>query len=213
MHRIALSVVVLLLLGVASLEAATLSLVPGVDLEVDLPGQKWQMSRQTPEFLILQTAEHLEHELADQGKQVDAEELKAAAAKRLAANELFIFNPDSGAVLTIDFSPLKENEKAPRDRTVAASARYAGDSLSSEEGLEGVESKTDKVKVAGAASAHRIKASYRQHGEPMKFTGIIGFIEPYWFFFYYTDPLRDPGDAEEMGRILDSLVLKSVGGN
>ncbi|WP_155890685.1 hypothetical protein [Desulfuromonas sp. TF] len=213
MYRIALLVVVLLFAGASSLAAETLSIVPGIALEVNLPGQKWQMSRQAPEFLVRETAEHLEHELADKGKQVDAESLKAEAGKRLAANELFIFNPDSGAVLTIDFSPLKEKEKAPRDRTVASSARYAGESLSSEEGIEGVESKTDKVKVAGAGSAYRVNASYRQHGDPMKFTGIIGFAEPYWFFFYYTDPLRDPGDAEEMGRILDALVLKPGGGN
>lgn len=213
MIRIAFSMFVLLLAGAASLSAETIPVAPGVVLEVNLPGQKWEMSRQAPEFLVSETAEHLEHDLAAQGKQVDAGKLKAEAGKRLGANELFIFNPISGAVLTIDFSPLRENEKAPRDRNVAASARYAGESLSSEEGIEGVKSKTDRVQVTGAGSAYRVRASYRQHGEPKKFTGIIGFADPYWFFLYYADPLRDPGDGEEMERIMDSLALKPSGGN
>jgi hypothetical protein len=213
MSKLAFSMIVFLLTGAVSVAAETINVVPGVALEVNLPGQKWELSRQAPEFLVLETAEHLEHELAAQGKQVDAEKLKEAAGKRLAANELFIFNPESGAVLTVDFSPLRENEKAPRDRTVAASARYAGESLSDEEGIEGVKSKTDRVKLAGAGSAHRIRASYRQHGKPVKFTGIIGFVDPYWFFLYYMDNLRDPGDGAEMGEILESLALKPAGGN
>jgi len=135
------------------------------------------------------------------------------ARRRLGANELFIFNPDSGAVLTIDFSPLRGGEKAPEDGTVASSARYAGESLESEEGVDGVETKTDKVHVPGADYAHQIQASYRQRGKPLKFTGIIGFVDPYWFYLYYKDPLRNTSDAEDMRRILDSIVLKPAVGN
>lgn len=213
MFRIVFSMIVFLLTGAASLSAETITVVPGVALELNLPGQRWEMSRQAPGFLLRETAEHLEHELAAQGKQVDAESLREAADRRLAANELFVFNPESGAVLTIDFSPLKENEKAPGHRTVAASARYAGESLASEEGIEGAESRVDKVRISGADSAYRVRASYRQHGEPTKFTGIIGFIDPYWFFLYYTDPLRDPEDGKEMERMMETLVLKPAGRN
>jgi len=211
MHKIAVLMLGILLAEATCLAAETFPVAPGLKLEVNLPGQKWQISRQAPEFLFLETVEDLKHEPAAPGKEIET--LKGLARLRLGANELFIFNPDSGAVLTIDFSPLRGDEKAPEERTVASSARYAGESLESEEGVEGVETKTDKVHVPGADFAHRIQASYRQRGKPVKFTGIVGFVDPYWFYLYFKDPLRNPGDAEDMRRILDSLVLKSAGGN
>lgn len=209
MRKAACFLAALSFIWVCPLAAETIRIGPDLVLELRLPGERWTFSRQAPDFLLEETAEHLEHELAGQGKQVDPGKLKAAAAKRLAVNEVFVFNPDSGAVLTIDFSPLREGENPPGRKTVATSARYAGDSLASEEGIAEVERKTVKTRVEGAEHASRVEARYRHHGEPTEFVGIIGFVKPYWFFLYYTDPLKDPRDAGEMNTILESVVLKA----
>lgn len=190
-----------------SLAAETLQLVPGLALQVELPSSRWVVSREAPELLVEETAEHLEHELLAQGKKLDAAALKAAAVKRLAANEAYIFNPASGAHLAIDFSPLREGEGAPGKKTIAASARLAGESLEGEEGASEVRQESRKSSVKGAEAAYRVDATFRQHGEPRKFIGIIGFRAPYWFYLYYTDPLREPADEREMELILKSLLV------
>lgn len=212
MRKAAFFLTVISFLWTCPLAAETIRISPGLSVELSIPGERWTLALKAPDFLLEETAEHLEHELAAQGKHVDSAKLKAAAAKRLAANEVFIFNPASGAVMTLDFSPLREGEDPPGRKTVAASARYAGDSLASEEGVSEVDMKTVQKMVVGAEHAHGVEARYRHHGEPTLFVGIVGFVNPHWFFFYYTDPLKDPHDAEDMNTILESLILTSVRG-
>lgn len=194
-----------------SLPAETLELVPGLALKVELPGDRWLVSREAPPFLVEETAEHLEHELLAQGKKVDPSQLEAVAKKRLAANEAYIVNRASKAYLTIDFSPLREGETAPGKKAVAASARYAGEGLVDEEGATEVRQKSSKTELQGAEVAYRVDASFRMHDEPRKFIGIVGFRAPYWFYLYYTDPLRDAADIREMEEILQTLVLSASG--
>jgi len=189
------------------LQAETLKIVPGVVLQYTLPAERWTVAREAPEFLIEETAEHLEHELAAQGKRPDAAALKAAATRRLAANEVYIFNPDSGAYLAIDFSALREGEKAPGRGAIAESARLAGESLESEEGTSDVRHDYRKAAVPGAEIAYRVDATFRHHDESRRFIGVIGFRAPYWFYLYYTDPLQDAADSGEMEEILRNLVL------
>lgn len=196
-----------------SLPAETLQLVPGLALKVELPGDRWSISREAPSFLVEEIAEHLEHELVAQGKSLDPAALQAAARKRLAANEAYIVNPASGAYLAIDFSPLREGEKAPGNKAIAASAKYAGEGLVDEEGATEVRQKSSKAEVRGAEVAYRVDASFLLHDEPRKFVGIIGFRAPYWFYFYYTDPLRNDGDIQEMEQILRTLILSPVSGS
>jgi len=209
MRKVSFFIAVLSFLWAGPLAAETIRVRPDLIVELNLPSARWTISRQAPDFLLEETAEHLEHELAGQGKQLDPGKLRAAAVNRLAANEIFVFNPDSGAVLTLDFSPLREGEDPPGRKTVAASARYAGDSLASEEGITEVDAETGKTSVEGAEHAYRVAARYRHHGQPTEFVGIVGFVRPYWFFFYYTDPLKDRRDAGEMNTILASTVLKA----
>jgi hypothetical protein len=194
-----------------SLPAETLQLVPGVVLKVELPSDRWSISREAPAFLVEEIAEHLEHELLAQGKKVDPAGLQAAAQKRLAANEAYIVNAASGAYLAIDFSPLREGEAAPGKKAIAASAKYAGEGLVDEEGATEVRQKSSKTKLGGAELAYRVDARFRMHDEPRNFIGIIGFRAPYWFYFYYTDPLRDARDIQEMEQILRTLILSSAG--
>jgi len=194
-----------------SLPAETLQLVPGLALQVELPGARWSISREAPSFLVEETAEHLEHELLAQGKKVDSSALEAAARKRLAANEAYIVNTASRAYLTIDFSPLRAGEKAPGKKAVAASAKYAGEGLVDEEGATDVRQASSRTELQGAEVAYRVDASFRMHDEPRKFIGIVGFRAPYWFYLYYTDSLGDDADILEMEQILRTLVLSASG--
>lgn len=191
-----------------SAAAESFDLGSGHRLEMSLPGDRWTVAREAPAFLIEETAEHLEHELSAQGRSFTDDRLLELAQKRLAANELFVFNPGSGAVLTIDFSPLRDDEDAPSRRSIASSARFAGQGLEEEEGVSDVEYEVNRTEVPGARYAYRVDASYRHHDEGMKFVGIIGFRQPDWFYFYYQDRLRDAKDFASMKTVFESLRLQ-----
>lgn len=186
------------------------SIPVGSDLrvEVSLPSARWQIFHSAPEFLVAEIAEHLEHELAAEGKHPSGTQIRQAAEKRLAANEAFVCNPASGACLIIDFSPLRADEKPPGRRNVELSARYAAEGLADEEGLSELQQKTARAEIAGASQAYRIDARYRQHGEPRQFIGYVGFAEPSWFYLYYTDPLRESADLPEMEQLLEDLAIR-----
>ncbi len=206
-----LFVLIVLTVSSANVDAATLRIDSNTAMDFNLPGEHWLLFREAPAFLVDETMEHLGHELAGQGKSPGEEALRQAALKRLAANEAFLCNPASRACLVVDFSPLREGEEAPSRRAVAASARYAGEGLADEEGIADLQQKSEKYRLEGAETAYRIDASFRQHGEPRRFIGIVGFRQPCWFYLYYTDPLNEPKDYSEMEVVLDSLVLRATG--
>ncbi|ALC16534.1 hypothetical protein DSOUD_1756 [Desulfuromonas soudanensis] len=182
-----------------------------LQLEFDLPDQRWVLSREAPDFLVDKAFADLEAELLGQGKNPGRAEIEAAARRRLEANEAFVFNPLSKAHLLIDFSPLRQGEGAPSAQTVNLSARYAGEGLEEEEGYREVKQKSGEFSLAGAAAASRIDASYLRRGEPGVFVGIIGFASPCWFYLYYTDGLSDPRDLPEMEGILRSMRISADG--
>ncbi len=217
MNKFAFLLSMLLIVGLSACAATppqvnrTVEISPGLSLGVYLPSDRWTMTSEIPEFLVEDRAEHIEHELAEKGQKVSRDQLLDAARKRLAANELFIFNPASKASMEIDFSPLKDGEAAPSRRTVAASARYAGDSLSQEEGVSEARFSDRKADVFGARDAYRLDADYKHHDEKTRFLGIVGFAAPYWFYAYYTDHLAVPSDHQEMDRIVRSLLITVEG--
>lgn len=170
------------------------------------------MSREVPELLVAETAEHLMHELEAQGKQVPEEQVLAAARKRLAANEVFIYNPKTGATLTVDFSPLRADEGQPGRTSIEQSAQFAAQGLEEEEGLSDVTHKTSKASIFGLQYAYRIDADFQKHARATRFLGIVGYTSPYWCFFYYTDPLEDPQDYAEMDALLKGMVVHAGGG-
>lgn len=211
MLRLIVLCAVALLAVTRPLAAETVRISPELTVDLALPGEGWEISREAPAFLLADMVEHLEHELAAAGKEVDPGKVQALAARRLAANEAFVYNPASTAALTIDFSPLREGESPPSRRAVATSARYAGEGLADEEGVMELDQQSAKVAVAGAEYAYRVDARYRHHGRPTQFVGIVGFVSPYWFYLYYTDHLRDPRDAAAMDRTLEALTIRAAG--
>lgn len=187
--------------------AQTLALDRQLSLEFQMPGARWVFSRKAPEMLVAQSVRQIEGELRAKGQQVPRSKVETLARKRLARNEAFVFDPHTGANLVIDFSPLRPDESPPSDQDVATSASYAGDSLTGERGVVGARPEIARVTLSGARVVFRLRATYQQDGVPKSFTGLIGYAHPYWFYFYYTDPLKEPADAREMERLLHSLVL------
>ncbi|PLX80359.1 MAG: hypothetical protein C0615_01140 [Desulfuromonas sp.] len=168
---------------------------------------RWQSESEAPDFLIEEFVHHIEHELAEKGLVRSEEEKIAVARKRLAANELFIFRSESGAWVSIDFSRLREGERAPDRRAVFNSAGYAAESLAGEEGVAALDYRVSAVRLPGAAYAFRLDADYLLHEEPHKFSGLIAFANPYWFYVYYNDPLTDREDFTDIDRMLRTLQV------
>ncbi|MFO7982496.1 MAG: hypothetical protein R6V08_03500 [Desulfuromonadales bacterium] len=181
-------------------------LADDIVLEVELPEEGWKVSNEPSSALVENVAEHMHHDLEDQGRDVSEKQVRQAAKERLAANELFI-SSDSGAHIEIDISPIKSGKKAPSDETVKGSARFAGQSMASEEGVSEASSKISEFDLPGASAAYRLDIDFVRHGKSMKFLGVIGFEDPYWLYFYGTDPQVDPKDADEMEQIFESLRI------
>jgi len=199
--------ILIFLLSALPASAETVEIVPGRYLEFSLPGEQWLFASVPPDFLIAKTAAHMEPgmlKMVSKGKPMTTRD---AARKILSANELFVYNPSSEATLVVDFSPLREGEKLPLAKTIQASARYAGESLETEDGLSNVSQKTARTSIEGASIAHRLDASYDKHGQDVRFIGIIGFAEPYWFFLYYTDFQKNPVDLKEMEALLKTVRI------
>lgn len=209
MERVFVYLVFLLLVPFGAL-GAVYEVMPGTYLEFELPGDRWQVSETPPDFLVRTMAGHLGDEMLMKARAAGYDDPLEVAQKNLSINELFVVNPQSGAWLAVDFSPLREGDSSPGRRMVARSAQFAGQSLQDEEGLSEVTHRTKRVKVPGAKHAYRLDAEYEKHAESIRFIGIVGFAEPNWFFLYYTDYQKDPQDVIDMEEILKSLRLQPL---
>lgn len=187
--------------------AQLISVTPEYQLGMDLKDERWQIQKKAPEFLVEEMAEHMGHEMEKTHPAISLDQLREATEKRLSVDDLFIFNHESHARMVIDFSPLRPGESRPSKKTIVASANYAGQALSAEEGVSKAAYKTVKFHLPGAIHAHRLEADYTHHNERIKLIGIVGFADPYWFYFYYTDPLADAADLVSMESLIQSFVL------
>ncbi len=186
---------------------ALLAVAPGLSVGINLPDEKWIIASEAPDFLVEEMAEHIAHDLEAQGKAAERATIETAVAKRLAANEHFVFSPVSGAHMEIDFSPLDPGDAAPSRDSVADSARYAAESLESEEGIDELSYEVGRARIYGADYAYELQARFMKHDVAMRFYGLVGFVDFSWFFIYYTDAGRDSGDYSQAIQILRSVQV------
>jgi hypothetical protein len=198
-------VVFALCASVIASPAATLTVSEHLVLEYQQP-QGWQATSSVPEFLVRQTTEHVAMHLREAGKPVP-EELEQQVRKRMANNELFLFNPQTRAHLDVDFSVLNAEDDPPPKESIAKSAEYAKAELSKEPDLTEVVSDYHEYALKGAAFAYRVNATYKRDGEPRRFIGVISFVERYWVFIYYTDDARNKDDLKRFEEVLSGLSL------
>ena len=170
----------------------------------------WLLAKDPPQKLLEEMAEHISHEASEKGYSPTQEQLLTAARKRLAANEVLLYNPETIASLTLDLSHLRQGESAPTKKAMKLSAKYAGQSLEQEEGVSKLTGKMEEATIEGAWYAYRYNADYQHHEKKMAFSGVIGFSKPYWFFFYYTDYLHDPLDKTRVEQVFESLKIINI---
>ncbi len=162
-----------------------------------------------PEELVKESASHIAHEPA--AANATQEQILKVARNRLMANEAIIYHAETGAHLDIDFSPLEEGEREPGSRNIKNSAKYAAESLASEEDIEDVVSEVTEAKIAGAKETYLLTAKYLQHGHPMTFLGYIGFVADSWFFLYFTAPGDDPASLDDMSEMIKNATVRTLG--
>ncbi|AMV72076.1 hypothetical protein JCM30471_05760 [Desulfuromonas carbonis] len=179
-----------------------LALNERLTLEFDLPAGGWVFGRNPPDFLLRATVADLTRELAGRGEEVESERVTELARQRLGANEGFVYQPESESLLLIDFSPLRAAEKEPAAAGIERSAEYAAASLAAEEGVSEVVTSRRPTSFPGLTFAWRIESSYRLHGEPRRFLGIVGFHAPFWVYLYYTERGGATDSWEEMNSLL-----------
>jgi hypothetical protein len=188
--------------------AAEIAVTQNLVVEINL-SEGWTLHREPPDALVKEMALHVAHEPA--AANASAEQIEKVTRKRMAANEATVYHAASGAHLDIDFSALGQGQAAPGSQTLRNSAKYAAQSLESEEDIADVVWEVTEININGAHKAFQLAADYKKHDSPVKFIGIIGYVEGYWFFLYYTDPGKDPGTFGEMQTMLEQLVIRRSG--
>jgi hypothetical protein len=188
--------------------AAEIAVSKSLTLDIDL-ARGWSLSLEPPQALVEETARQIARE--PEAAKASAMQIESAARKRLAVNEAFVCHAASGACLTIDFSPLRPGEAAPGASSLRYSARAAAESLASEEDVAEVSWEVTPCKVEGAGEAFQLSADYRKHGRPIRFLGVIGYVDGSWFFLYFTDPGADPAVFAEMQAMLKQASVQRTG--
>lgn len=198
---------IVLLLAVSNLAvAAGYEVLPGIEVSFATPSSPWQVSKEPPDFLVKEQAAHLHAPQLKAARKAGIEP-EEAARQILKTNELFLFNPQNGAHLKIDFSPLREGEVPPRAKTLQASARYAAEGLQDEEGVEAAKSRVGKTRITGAKAAFRVDADFLMHGQATRFIGVITSARNNWIYLYYTGPYPGLEDLAVVDQILESFSI------
>ena len=197
-----------LLLAVPNLAAAAgYEVQPGIEISFAPLPTPWQVSKEPPDFLVKESAAHINPAQLAAARKAGIDNPEETARQMLKANELFLFNPQSGAHLKIDFSPLREGEAPPSARALQSSARYAAEGLQDEEGIEAVNSKVGKTRITGADAAYRVDADFLMHGKATRFIGVITFARNHWIYLYYTGPQPGPEDLMVVNQIFKSFSI------
>ena len=208
MRRILLLALLPLLLPLSA-PAAEYELRPGLRIILPDLADPWLVAREPVPAMVEHLAEHLRDDAVRKGQAVTREQAKAAARKRLQANELMIYNQTSEAHLLISFSPIDPGDADPSARALAKSAQYAAEGVI-DEGWTKVKIRHADARIQGAQRARHFEIDYLEEGERGRFMGIVGYARPYWFWLYATDHLNDPGDREVLLRVLREIEVRST---
>jgi hypothetical protein len=197
-----------MLLGLPLVAAAEVyELKPGLKVALPEVPAPWTVSREPVPALVEHIAEHLQEEAAEKGRALPQEQAQTAARQRLQANELFVFNQESGAHLLVSFEALREGEKAPSAKAIAQSAKYAAEGVT-DEGWTDVTERQAATAVKGAQLAQWFEIGYTHEGQRSVFMGIVGFARPYWFWLYANDHQRSPDDRAVLEKLLRELEIR-----
>jgi len=196
--------------SVSASERESYSIGEGLSISFSLPGSQWQVSARAPEMLVRDTVAHVRYHFEEDGRDVPPD-LEMKVRQRLAGNELFVFNPSSGAHLDVDFSASAAGEAPPSEEAIAGSARAAAAELGQEKDLSDVRSHYGAAPLSGTGVSYRVDATYLKDGEPRTFIGYIAAVRTGWLFLYYTDKQENPRDLDEIEKLFENIRV--VDGN
>lgn len=210
LKRLCLLFAAILLLSASISSAASFEVRPGVQISFNELPAPWQISQQAPDFLVRERATGLHPPQLEAARKAGLDTPEAAARQMLKSSELFLFNVANGSYLEIDFSPLKQNEKAPSSRSLKASAKYTSEEFEHEEGIESASGSYRKTSLAGAASAYRADANFRKRGKDFRFVGVISYAQNHWIYLYYTGPQAAADDLTVAESVLKSFNISAT---
>jgi hypothetical protein len=203
-----LSLVIIILLSPVGVYSASLDIAPGKVLHLSLPSEHWTISSVPPEFLVDEMAGHLNDGMLKMARQAGIEDRRGAALHLLSQNELFVYQAATGAHMQIDFSRLRDGESVPSRKTVEVSAEYSGQALVNEDDVDLDNFEVVAFDLPGTSATFRLSAEYDKHGRRYNFVGLIGYADPYWVYFYYTEPSSADSDTEEIDSLMSSISIE-----
>ncbi len=206
MKKISLFLIVWSLFPILAM-AGVYELKPGLMVVFPEVSPPWKVTTEPSQELVEHLTEHILEDAKEKGQNPTNEQAREVALKRAKNNQLFVTNQSSDAHLLISFSPLKEGETAPSAKTVAKSAKYAAEGVT-DEGWEVVSTRHAVTAIKGAQAAQWFAIDYTHEGEASLFMGIVGFADPYWFWLYGNDHLKDPQDKDYLEKLMLGIQLQ-----
>ncbi len=206
MKKIRLLLIVWLLFPTLAM-AGVFELKPGLKVVLPEVASPWKVTTEPSQELVEHLTEHILEEAREKGQNPTNEQARKVALERAQNNQLFVINQSSDAHLLISFSPLKEGEKAPSAKTVAKSAKYAAEGVT-DEGWEVISTRQATTAIQGAQAAQWFAIDYTHEGESSLFMGIVGFADPYWFWLYGNDHLKDPNDKDYLEKLMLGIQVQ-----
>lgn len=193
-------------LSVVFVQAAELKIADDLLFVIE-PVEGWTLHLQDPpEALVKEYASHVAHEPA--AANASPEKIELVARNRLLANEAIVYHQDSGAHLSIDYSPYSKGDPLPHSKNLATSAEYASESLANEDDVSEAVSTIKEVSFNGLDSAYLLSATFLKHDEPMIFHGFIGGVDNNWLYLYFTSPADRPDVIQEMETMLETASVR-----
>lgn len=179
----------------------------GVVLET-LP-VNWEVTTDATPHMLEHQAEHEEGDALRAGSRITRAEAMQRARRFFENNkDLYFLNSVSEAHLLFSFAKIKQRQPEPMADHVASSALTAMSGVTAEGWIKHSENH-QPVQVKGAQHAHYFEIDYTKENERQLFKGVVGYAQPYWFWFYTYDHLHDPQDSALLGRILETFEVRT----
>jgi hypothetical protein len=184
-------------------------LSPDLGLVLETLPEHWQATTEATPHMIEHQAEHEEDNASNAGKQISrAEAMERARRFFENSKDLYFLNTRSEAHFLFSFAKLKAQQPEPTADHVAGSALAAMSGVTAEGWTKHAEGHRS-VQVRGAQHAHYFEIDYTQHDERQIFKGVVGYAQPYWFWFYTYDHLQDPQDQRMLKRLLETIEIRT----
>ena len=178
-------------------------------LVIEALPEHWQVTTEATPHMIEHQAEHEEEDAIKAGGRISkAEAMERARRFFENSKDLNFLNTRSEAHYLFSFARLKETQPEPTAAHVKSSSLVAMAGVTVEGWTKHAEEERP-VQVKGVQHAHYFEIDYTQHGERQIFKGVVGYAQPYWFWFYTYDHLQDPEDQLLLKRLLETFEIRT----